>query len=183
MQESRVAKRYATALFNLAIQHDVVEEVEDQLLALAEVLRDRRLAGFFTQPQIPMADKKRAIGRAAGENAHPLLKSLLQLLLRKHRITQLGAISQYYDLLTDRLRGVEEITVISAIELDDSDYSEIIGKIIKHSAYPKLRLIKEVQPEILGGFIIELGHDKVIDQSLRTGLSLLHRRLVKHRLF
>jgi F-type H+-transporting ATPase subunit delta len=183
MQENRVAKRYATALFNLALQRNVVEEVEDQLLAVGEAMRDRRLEGFFTQPQIPMADKQRAMARAVGDRAHPLVKSLLELLLRKHRIAQLGAISQYYDLLTDRLRGVEEITVISAVELDDEDYSEILARIIKHSAYTKLRLIKKVQPEILGGFIIELGHDKVIDQSLRSALSLLHRRLVKHRSF
>jgi len=181
MLETRVAKRYATALFNLAMKRDVVEEVDEELHQLERVFAAPKLMRFLTHPEIEVRKKREVLNRALAGRVRPAVFSLLELMLRKQRIGEFPAVARYYDLLTDRLRGVEEITVISAVELEDSDYRELLGKMVAHSAYPKLRLMKVVRPEILGGVIIELGRDKVIDASLRTRLNQLHRQLVKYR--
>jgi len=183
MQETRIAKRYASALFSLAQRHGVVEEVDDELHHLEAVFRSRRLVRFLMHPEIPAQRKERALLRALEGRVRPLVASLLKLLLRKRRIDQFGAVAEYYDLLTDRLRGVEEITITSALPLEDTDYREILGKVVRYSSYPKLRLVKKVNPDLLGGVLIELGRDKVIDLSLRTALSRLRRRLVKYRYY
>lgn len=183
MYESRVAKRYATALFNLALQQQVVEELDSQLHDLADIFRDRKLLSFLKQPQISLEQKEHALMSAFGAKSHPLIQNLLRLMLRKHRIAHFGAVAEYYDLLTDQYRGVEEITVVTAVELEERDYETMLEKVMKFSDYPKLRLIKRVDPEIVGGYIVQLGRDKVIDLSLRTALDMLHRRMVKHRLF
>ena len=47
MDESRVAKRYATALFNLALQQNAVEELDSQLHDLAEIFRGHKLLAFL----------------------------------------------------------------------------------------------------------------------------------------
>lgn len=181
MLETRVAKRYATALFNQAMQRDIVEEVDYELHQLERVFAAPKLMRFLTHPEIEVRKKREVLHRALSGRVRPIVASLVELMLRKHRIHEFPAVARYYDLLTDRLRGVEEITVISAVELDDADYREILGKMVAHSAYPKLRLVKRVRPEIIGGVIIELGRDKVIDASVRTRLNQLRRRLVKYR--
>lgn len=183
MNESRVAKRYATALFNLALQQQAVEELDKELHDLAQVFRSRRLLMFLEQPQVSSAQKEAALMRAFGERSHPLVQNLLRLMLRKKRISQFGDVAEYFDLLTDRYRGVEEITVITAVEMEERDYERMLEKVMKFSEYPKLRLIKRIDPRIVGGYIIQLGRDKVIDMSLHTALGMLHRRMVKHRLF
>ncbi len=83
MNESRVAKRYATALFNLALQQQAVEELDKELHDLAQVFRSRRLLMFLEQPQVSSAQKEAALMRAFGERSHPLVQNLLRLMLRK----------------------------------------------------------------------------------------------------
>ncbi len=181
MKETRVAKRYAIALFRLAERHGVVEEVDGQLHRLQQLFGDRRLTNLLLHPRITREKKEQVLRHICEFGVHRLVASLLKLMLRKQRIDHFEAVAGYYDLLTDRARGVEEITVISAVELDDADYAELMSKIDKYSSYPDLRLIKKIRPEIIGGVIIELGRDKVVDMSVRTALTSLRRKLVKHR--
>jgi len=179
--ETRAAKRYATALFELAGARGVVERVDEEIHQVASILADPRLRRFLLQPQIPRKKKLQLLNTALGEGVHPLLLSTLQVLLRKARLGQFAAVASYYDLLTDRLRGVEEVTIITAVELPPEDYEAVRAKVAKYSEYPNLRLATKVQPEILSGIIIELGREKVIDLSLRTQLHDLKQRLIKHR--
>ena len=183
MQETRIAKRYATALFRLAEQRGVVEEVDEQLHQLGLLFRDRRFTRLLLHPQIPRKQKEQVLLRVSSFGVHQLVTSLLKLMLRKQRIDHFPAVAGYYDLLTDRSRGVEEITVISAVELEDEDYQEILTRADAYSSFPDLRLIKKIRPEIIGGAIVELGRDKVVDMSVRTALTGLRRRLVKHRYY
>jgi len=183
MQETRIAKRYATALFRLAERRGVVEEVDVQLTKLSKLFRDKRLTSLLLHPQIQREKKEQVLRRICAFGVHELVASLLKLMLKKHRIDQFAAVAGYYDLLTDRARGVEEITVISAVELEDEDYKEILSRAGAYSSFPDLRLIKKIRPEIIGGAIIELGRDKVVDMSVRTALTGLRRRLVKHRYY
>jgi len=181
IRETRAAKRYATALFELAKARSVVERVDEEIRQVASILADPRLRRFLQQPQIPQQKKLQLLDAALGDAVHPLLLSAIRVLLRKSRLSEFDAFASHYDLLTDRLRGVEEVTFITAVELPPEDYEELRKKAVKYSDYPKLRLATEVRPEILGGIIVELGREKVIDLSLRTQLHKLKQSLIKHR--
>lgn len=179
--ETRAAKRYALALFELASAHGVVERVDEEIHQVATILADPRFRRFLQQPQIPHKKKLDVLNTVLGTTVNPLLLSTLRVLLHKSRLSQFPAVASYYDLLTDRLRGVEEVTITTAVELPPEDYEAVRAKMAKYSDYPSLRLATKVQPEILSGIIIELGREKVIDLSLRTQLHKLKQRLIKHR--
>lgn len=181
VHETRAAKRYATALFELAQEHDIVERVDEEMGQVAGIFASPRVRRFLQQPQIAQAEKMKVLDASLGKAVHPLLMSTLRVLLRKGRLGEFPAVASYFDLLTDRLRGVEEVTIITAVEFPQEDYDALREKVVEYSEYPHLRLATEVKPEILGGVIIELGREKLIDLSLRTQLHKLKQRLIKHR--
>jgi len=181
VRETRAAKRYATALFELARKHNVIERIDGEMVQVADVFAEPRVRRFLLQPQIAQAEKMRVLDSSLGEKVHPLLFSTIRVLLRKGRLGEFAAVASYFDLMTDRLRGVEEVTIITAMELPKEDYEALREKAVGYSEYPHLRLAKVIRPEILGGVIIELGREKVIDLSLRTQLLRLKQRLIKHR--
>ena len=53
-----VAKRYATALFELTLAAGTVEAVDAQAQVLEDVFRDRGIRDFLGSPQVPSASKK-----------------------------------------------------------------------------------------------------------------------------
>ena len=59
MKDRRVAKRYATALFRLALEIGKVEEIDAEALTLETVFADKALLRFFSQPQISRAKKRK----------------------------------------------------------------------------------------------------------------------------
>ncbi len=181
MYETKVGKRYALALFELAQEQGVVEEVDAQLKIAGECFSSSDVIKFFEQPEISMKQKIEFIEKVFAGKVHPLIVYLLKLLLRKGRIRNFGEVCSYYDLLTDRLRGIEEVRVITAVPLEEEDYEMLLSKMKKYTDYPSLRLIRKVEPEILGGIIIELGREKIIDMSLKSQIYELRNQLIKHR--
>lgn len=179
--ETKVAKRYAEALFQAAAEKNLIEQVDRDMEPAFIALSDPKFLTFLEQPQITYSEKSKLIDKVFSGMVNPLVISLVKLLLRRARIRHFPAVKSYFDYLTDQMRGVEEIGVVTAVPLADEDYLEILDKMRKYSHFKELRLVKKVKPEILGGVIIELGRGRVMDMSLRTALLDIKRRLVKHR--
>ncbi len=182
LYETKAAKRYAVALFESARAKNLVDEIDAQLETLQVAFSDPKLLTFLEQPQITMKEKFSFIDRTFGGKVNPLVTSTIKLLLRKRRIRHFPAICSYFDYLSDQMRGIEEVGIVTAVALADEDYEEILEKLRKYSTFGKLRLVKKVKPEIIGGIIIELGRDRVMDMSIGSRLREVRKRLIKFSL-
>jgi len=151
MKDRRVAKRYATALFRLALEIGKVEEIDAEALTLETVFADKALLRFFSQPQISRAKKRKFIEENFGGKVEPVMLNLLLLLLEKGRIALANEVFDYYDLLTDRHRGEEEAHVITAVPVDDAFVERLVARLRKFSEYPDLRVTKAVDASIIDG--------------------------------
>jgi len=122
-----VARRYAMALFELALEQGKVELVDEQAQFLEDLFRDHQVRAFFQSPRIPAEQKKRLIASQLSELLDPVVHNLLKLLIDKRRIGLLAEIMREFDELTDRHRGVEEVTIVSAVPLTEQQRAAIIG--------------------------------------------------------
>jgi len=177
--ETKSAKRYASALFELAVEKGILERIDAELEFALSVLSEREVLRFLGQPQIPRSEKLGFIDKVFEGRVHQILQNAIKIMLLKGRINEFPAVCSYYSFLADQLRGIEEVGIVTAVPLEDSHYDELLAKLSKYTRYGKLRLNRKVKPEILGGIIIELGRDKVMDLSLRTFISDMRRRLVR----
>jgi len=174
-----VAKRYALALFEIALEKGELERFSDEAHMLEDVFVDKLVRTFFTSPRIGDAEKKAALDKLfAGQLARELL-NLLKLLIDKRRVAYVNPIMDYFDHLTDVHRGVEEVTLVSAVELSDEQRDAIVHELNRFSAYDRLRVRTEVDEWVIGGVKVQLGDHMVLDGTVANRLDQMRERMLQ----
>jgi F-type H+-transporting ATPase subunit delta len=176
-----VARRYATALYEIAHKLGAVDEIDDQAQALERLFDDKLVRDFFQSPRIPAERKKQAFVSRLGVRLHPALLALLKLLVDKKRIVQLPQIMRYFDILTDRFHGVEEVTVVSAVPLTPQQQEAVVAEVKRFSQFGDFRRKFEVDSGVLGGIKVRLGDNLVIDGTLSSRLAEMQQRMYRYR--
>ncbi|MGB2768972.1 MAG: ATP synthase F1 subunit delta [Candidatus Zixiibacteriota bacterium] len=172
MIESRVAIRYATALFRTAKRTAQVESISRDLVTLSELLSTNvLLKNFMESPQVEEKDKKQLLTSAFKPLISEALFSFLMLVLSKHRIQYLVSMTEEFQRLVKEDQGIVEARLITARSLDQTLASQIREELEKNTG-KKVEMKLEVDPSLIGGIVVILG-DKIIDRSIRHQLSQL----------
>ena len=176
MTESRVAKRYGHALFDLAHAHKVEQSVWDDLVSLREALeKDRRFLDLLAAPQIPDEDKHNLAQAVLAGVSQAILRHFVSFLIDKRRAAYLLDIIADYGRRLDELQGIAEARITSAVPLTGDELQAIIARLEKLSGKTvRHRLV--VDPAILGGVIVIIGGE-IIDHSVQHDLMRLRDSL------
>lgn len=178
---SAVAKRYSAALFEIARDGSKIEEIDKQTELLMAVFGAADVRMFFDAPQITAQAKKAVIDKRLAGELDPALVNLLKVLVDHGRMNILAEILEYFNLMTDEHRGVEDVTIVSAVPLEKAQVDAITAQMQRFSAVPSLRVNTEVNDGIIGGVKVLLGSNFVIDGTVSTRLRELRDRLVRYR--
>ena len=174
-----IARVYSEALFDVAKEKDELDEVQEQLGQFTDAMdEDRDLQVFFFSPYFSSAEKKDGIKKAiSGGNAE--LVNFLELLAEKHRMPALFRIRKRFDELWAKENERLEVTVTSAVPLDDSVVKSI-GDEIEKKTGKTIDLNSEVDDAIIGGLVLQVGN-RVLDASIRNRLDKLRREVATAR--
>jgi F-type H+-transporting ATPase subunit delta len=172
-----IEKRYAEALIGLAVQNRSVDEYQQELLTIVDLYRNQQdFSLFLLNPEINNEIKKTVIVNAFGGKVKKELVNFLSLLLDKGRIVYLPGIFIEFTKAADRIKNILNITIISAVPLEDKQISSIVEKYkrIYHTTNAKLNL--EIDVSLIGGVKVKIG-DKVVDGSINGRLQDLKQVL------
>jgi F-type H+-transporting ATPase subunit delta len=168
-----IARVYASALFGVAKEKGSLDAIRDQLGAFADALADNReMQLFFFSPYFSSADKEEGLTKAVVD-AEPELLNFLLLLIEKHRMPVLFRIRRQFDALWAKENKRLGVTVTSAVELDP-EIAERIGKEIEEQTGNTVELQSRVDPDILGGLVVQVGN-MILDTSIRNRLEKLRK--------
>jgi ATP synthase F1 delta subunit len=168
---------YAEALFEVARDHGKLAEVGGQLVQFADAVdRDRELQVFFFSPYFSTAEKVEGLKRAV-TGADPELRNFLELLIEKHRMTEVFRIRRQFEALWKKEDKRLDVTVTSAVELDPA-VVEKIGEEIERQTDQTVELASRVDGEILGGIVLQVGN-MVLDASIRSRLEKLRKSVAQ----
>jgi len=167
------ARVYAEALFEVGRDKGKLDTLQQQLTQFAdEVDRNRELQVFFFSPYLSTAEKQEGIERAI-TGAEPELVNFLELLVDKHRMTEIFRIRREFDELWKQENRRLDVTVTSAVELDPA-VVEQIGQEVERQTGEKVDLSSRIDGEILGGIVLQVGN-MVLDASIRSRLEKLRK--------
>ena len=168
-----IARVYASALFGVAKDKGNLDAIRDQLGAFADALADNReMQLFFFSPYFSSAEKEEGLKKAVADTEPELLNFLL-LLIEKHRMPVLFRIRRQFDALWAKENMRLGVTVTSAVELDP-EIAERIGKEIEEQTGNTVDLQRKVDPDILGGLVVQVGN-MILDTSIRNRLEKLRK--------
>ena len=172
-----IANVYARSLFEVAQEHDVVDEVRDQLAELAEAMAEsRELQVFFFPPYFSSQEKKDGIARVVSGADERFIR-FLELLAEKHRMPAIHRIRRRYDELWAQENRLLEASITSAVELDEQTIAGI-GKRIEEQTGRRVELTSEIDPDVLGGLVIRVGNT-IMDASVRSRLERLRKQVAR----
>jgi ATP synthase F1 delta subunit len=170
-----IAEVYARSLFQVAQEHDVLDEVHEQLGEFTDELSENRdLQVFFFSPYFNSEEKKDAISKVL-EGADEHFVRFLELLAERHRMPVLFRIRREFDALWAEENRLLPVTITSAIELDDKTVKKI-QKEIEEQTGRRTELTTEVDPDVLGGLAMQVGN-LIMDGTVRSRLDRLRREI------
>jgi F-type H+-transporting ATPase subunit delta len=172
-----IAAVYARALFEVASDQDKLDDVRDQLGAFADALSETRdLQVFFFSPYFSTAEKEDGLDRVVTD-ADPTIVNFLKLLIEKHRMPALFRIRADYERLWEDENKLLPVQITSAVELDDAVVKQL-GDRIAEQTDRKVQVSAQVNPDILGGIVVQVGNS-VLDASVKNRLEQLRKQVVK----
>src|SRR5688572_29321269 len=172
-----IATVYARSLFEVASEQDKLDVVREQLGAFADALNEtRELQVFFFSPYFSTQEKKDGLERAVSD-ADPVILNFLELLIEKHRMPVIFRVRAEYDRQWEDENKLLPVEITSAVELDQSIVQQL-GDRISEQTGRKVELSSRVEPDILGGIVVQVGNS-VLDASVRNRLEQLRRQVAR----
>ena len=177
MKSTKGATRYAKALLELAIEQNKLDTVEANMSYLSQV--NNEVNEFHTLVNSPVinADKKMSTFAAIFPSFDVMTTSFLNLIIKNKRESMLPEIAKSFIKQLKAHKGITPITIVSASALNEATKAAILAK-VQTSVSGTLEVTEEIDPTLIGGFIIQLD-DKQIDTSIASQFNNLKQRLTR----
>ncbi|QED49722.1 F0F1 ATP synthase subunit delta [Cytobacillus dafuensis] len=177
MTGSTVAKRYALALFQLAQEHQLLNQMEEELRVVKDVVNQNSdLNAVLKSPKLPIA-KKKEILKGAFESVSTYVLNTLMLLIDRHREDHISDVADYFISLANDERGIAEAKVYSIRPLTEAESEALSASFAAKVGKKSLRVDNIVDSNLLGGIKLRIGN-RIFDGSLRGKLDRLERQLL-----
>ena len=175
MVEGRIGYRYAKSLFSLAQEEKIVNEVKEDMTLLRDTCEEsKELRNFLQSPLISLSKKRDTLQTLfKGKLKTDFSLNLVDLLARKGREKYLFHTAQAFLDLYDEEFNISRGVLTSAVKLPKAMVEEIRDKMESHLK-ETLILTEEVDPELIGGYKIQVG-DQLFDGSVLSSLRKLKR--------
>jgi F-type H+-transporting ATPase subunit delta len=173
-----IAQRiYADALFGAAKDAGRLAQVHEALADFATAASESpELQAVLRNPQLESSAKAAILADLAGDE-EPLFANFLQVVAEKGRASELEDIAKEFERLVAREERRLTVELTTARELSDDEATAIV-KQIEEAAGRKVEATRHVDPDLVGGIVLQAGSLRV-DASVRGRLERLRHELVK----
>lgn len=168
-----MAGRYATALFELAVEEKALEQVETDLAAFNDMLNESAdLERLVRSPVFSAEDQQRAL-EAVLKRAEigALTANFLNLVTHNRRLFAVRDMVRAFRALLARHRGEVTAEVASAAALSEGQMTALSAA-LKSAVGRDVQIESQVDANLIGGLVVKVG-SRMIDNSLRTKLNNL----------
>jgi F-type H+-transporting ATPase subunit delta len=177
MSNTMVAKRYASALFQIAKEQQILSQVEEDLRVVKEVLEyNADLKAVLKSSKLTI-DKKKEIVKNAFASVNVYVLNTVLILIDRHREEQIVEVTDQFLELADEAMGIAEAQVYSANALTDAQREALSATFAAKIGKKSLRIENIVDSNLLGGLRLRIGN-RIYDGSLRGKLDRLERKLL-----
>lgn len=172
---------YASALYSASVQDSSVDKTFQGLTKVHELIdQDAKVNEFLNNPALTKQDRAVLIDTLSSSlKLDTPIVNFLNVLSDNNRLSQFKGIYQNFSKLNDAHNGIVEATITSAKTLDSKILKRLQTSIGKSSFVGEgktLKLTNTVNPDILGGLVVEVG-DRTVDLSIAAKVARLNNTL------
>jgi len=177
MNQEVIAKRYASALFQIALEQQQLDKIEEDIRAVRQALAENgEFLSLLSNPKLSL-DKKKALVREAFAGVSAPVQHTLLLLLERHRFGLVPELAEQFIALANDARGIAEAVAYSARPLTDEELQALSDVFAKKVGKETLRIENIIDPELIGGVKLRIGN-RIYDGSVSGQLERIQRQLI-----
>ena len=170
---SGLAERYAAALFDLADERRILDEVATNLRELRAMLQ---ASGDFLRlirsPVLSREQQAKAVGLVAERaGLSPLVRDFLAVVARNRRLFAVPAMIEGFLAKLAARRGEVTAEVFVAQPLSEAQLAAL-NEQLRRSIGSRVSVDVRVDPGLIGGLIIKIG-SRMVDGSIKSKLQRL----------
>jgi F-type H+-transporting ATPase subunit delta len=174
MNETKIANRYAKALFDLALEMGLVEKVRVDAQLLHEVCNSNKDFVFMLRSPVIKADKKiSVIKEIFGKHLQVITLNFMTIITRNRREQLIPEIFVQLIEIYKIYKNIITVEITTAVQIDEVLSSEILT-LLEKRADATVELKEKVNEEIIGGFVLAYD-DKQYDASILRQIKNLRR--------
>ena len=165
--------RYATALYSLAGDQNLLDHTVDQMDGLGRLIDESpMLRRLLASPLIDVATAQKAMRAALVDQGFTkIVTDFVGVVIANRRMAALRGIVAAFAALVAQKRGIVTAQVTSAHPLTDVQEQALRARLIE-AGYGQVNIAKSVDETLLGGLIVKIGA-RLYDTSLKSRLQRL----------
>ncbi len=176
MRRLGASRRYAEAAFELAERDGTVDEWRKDLAVACELAQHESVARAIDSPAVAFVHRRKAVEALLGPHVSGTALNLALVLAQRGRFGLLPQVSDEFDELVRRSRGIVGATVTTASPLSAGELAAVQAR-VEQLAKAKVELSATIDPSLMGGLCVNIG-DWQIDASVSTRLTRLRKQLL-----
>ena len=178
MRDIRVAKPYARALYEAALEQNALDAITTDVDKLRELIeQSEEFTQLVHSPVLSSQFKSETFQQLFADAVHPLTINFFKLLALKQRERYLIAIMDAFSAIVDEAAGRLVAKVTTAVPITPEQEERFTSQLSAYSG-KQVRLETITDADIQGGFIVQLD-DTVFDASIASQLQRLKQQLAK----
>ncbi|MGN1318384.1 MAG: F0F1 ATP synthase subunit delta [Lachnospirales bacterium] len=176
-----IPTRYATALFDLALENNSVDKYYDDVkLVYNTISADKKLVEVLNHPQISGEEKLDILKKAFSQYVLVDVIGFFDVIFRKNRENELLDILSAFIKKAEDYKGICYAKVESAEALSEKTLENIKQK-LSNNLNKQVSIEAKVDPKLLGGLKITVeGH--IIDSTIKSQIERLKKQLLSSKL-
>jgi F-type H+-transporting ATPase subunit delta len=176
MLKGAIARRYAGAIFDLALKQNTLDRTLEDVKGIAQLFSQRKLAYLLREPKISAKRKETAIRQALASQVLPTSLNLALLTVQRELVDVMPNIADELQKMVFDYKNQAIAEVTTATPMDENQLI-VVKQALERNTGKQIILHTRIDPSILGGVVARVG-DQIIDGSVRYRLGALQQSLL-----
>ena len=168
---STLARPYAKAAFQAAVDAGELQAWSDMLVNTSNVVQEEKMGKVLSHPSLTGEQQAQTLIDVCGDKMNQAGQNLVSVLAENKRISLIPQILEQFEHLKAELEKAVDVQIISAFEVSDESKQKLTDA-LKAKLAKDVRVTTTVDSTLVGGAIIRAG-DLVIDGTVRGKLAKL----------
>ncbi len=180
MNDSKIAVRYAKALFELATEKKVAEKVYADSLLIQQLVKLPEIMVLLESPIIATGKKSNAFIQVLKGKIQDITESFVGLVFKNKREIHLAGIARNFITFYKKSKNIKTVEITTAVKMDDQLKDNFRKQILK-TLKADIDLVTLTDENIVGGFIVQVD-DILYDASVKRQLKNIKQSLLTEKL-
>ncbi len=182
MSHTLIAQRYARAIFELALEMNLVEQVRNDMETILSVCETSKDFDLMLRSPVIRAEKKQKVVKAIfGDKVGELSMRYMGIIIRKKREEYLRYIAGEFISIYKKFKNIFTVHFQSASAITDEIRRKVVELLEKQTG-GSIELVEEVKKELVGGFVLSYD-DYKYDASIAYQLRRLRKGAAEINLY